>query len=242
MSYELELISLAVLLLLYDSTVLLYADEVIFICGRRQRWRASAGWRGFVVGGRHVCLLNPFTAHQPSVRLRWGVVSSCDDSASEMHWSSDAAKLTTAAPLTVIAGLALFGLLPLGLFTPLGVYAVLPAVALVYLPIVAALIVVHRVGSLPVFRGWKFAGLILECLACPPFGVNLIRRASLTGSVKEPLVGAAQRLLHPEQLRDLGTHCIAVLDEELAWLEDSSPRRQAVLEQRAHFEPWIRAT
>lgn len=238
LSYEYELLALAVSLYLYDSTVLLYANEAILSCDSRHVWHASTGWSGFVVAGRRVCVLNPLMMYRPCVRLSWNLYAVTPSDA-DKSWSEELRNLQSVAPLTVIAALALFVLLPLGLFTRLGTHLVLGSVALLYGSILLALLFIRWRYSFRALTGLRFAGLIFECLACPPFGVNLIRRVALANRVKEPLLFAAARLLPACEWNALRAHCVATLDQELWRLEESSPERRAVEEQRARLSAWI---
>ena len=241
MSYELELVALAVLLYLYDSTVLLSANEAVFICVVRgpDAWRVSTGSRGFLVGGRTVCLLNPLMPYAPCVRLRWDLCAAADPTQSNNTWSAELVKLRVAAPWVLLAAFALFILLPLGLFTPLGLYATLAAVALLYGSILVALLLLRRTDPLRSMSTVKFIGLIFECLACPPFGVNLIRRVALMSKVNESVLSAGQRLLTPPEWLRLRAHCVAVLDEELQACEDNAPERAALEAQRARLSDQV---
>ena len=239
MSYEVELIALAVVLFLYDSTVLLYANEAIFTCTRKQEWNVLTSLPGVLIGGRRVCFLPPFALHSPSARLRWNLYAT-EQVAGDVAWSQELPKLSSAAPWTINAGIGLFVLLPMGLFTPLGEFAVIPAVCLIYGSIIAALFVIRWNCKLPALSRAKFAGFAFECLACPPFGVNLVRRCSLMSQVDEALPTAAERLLDAAQLKILGTHCQAVIDEELLQIGDDSPHRTALEQQRLQFGTWIK--
>lgn len=239
MSYEYELLALAIFLYLYDAMVLLYANEAILSCDSHRVWHASTGWSGFVVAGRRVCLLNPLTMYRPCVRLCWNLYAP-ERADADQSWSEDVPKLQSAAPFTVTAAVALFLLLPLGLFTRLGAHLVLGSVALLYGSILLALLFVRWRCSFRARTGLGFPGLIFECLACPPFGVNLIRRVALTIQVREPLLLAAARLLPACEWDALRAHCVATLEQELWRLEESSPRRKAIEEQRARLDAWIR--
>jgi hypothetical protein len=243
LSPEFQLIALAALLWLYDSTALLYADEVILTCGRRQVWRVSTAARGLIIAGRQVCFLNPFGFCRPAVRLRWNIFSAQEASGADTAWVVELQQLTLAAPWAVTAGLGLFVLLPLGLFTSLGAAAILPAVILVYGSIGVALLLIRRkCRQLPVLSRLKFAGLVFECVACPPLGIGVVRRAGLMSRIEESLTTAAPRLLAPPQLAALATHCIAILEEELQRLEDSSPLRHVIVQKRSGFQRWIERT
>jgi hypothetical protein len=238
LSYEFELVALAVLLYLYDSTVLLSANEAVFIRARRDAWQVSTGWKGFLVGGRTVCVLNPLMPYAPCAKLRWDLCAAGPTQSNET-WSTELPKLIVAAPWVISAAFALFILLPLGLFTPLGIYAILTAVAVLYGSILVALVLLRRAGLLRSMSTVKFIGLIFECLACPPFGVNIIRRVALMSKVNESLLGAGQRLLTPPEWLRVRAHCVAVLDQELLACEDKAPERPALEAQRARLSEQI---
>lgn len=237
LSYKYELIALAIFLYLYDCTVLLYANEAVLSCDTRRVWHVSTGWKGFIVAGRRVCVMNPLTMYRPCVRLSWNLYA-LNLSDADKPWSEELPKLQSVAPLAMSAALALFVLLPLGLFTRLGTHMVLGSVVLLYGSIVLALLFIRWRYSSRALTGLRFAGLMFECLACPPFGVNLIRRVALANEVKEPLLFAAARLLSAREWNALRAHCVTTLDEELWRLEESSPERTAVEEQRARVSAW----
>jgi len=234
LSSELELFALALLLYLYDSTVLLYANEAILRCERGDVWRVSTGWSGILVAGRKVCVLNPFTPYAACAKLRWVLGAPGGSTLSDESWSQELPKYKVASPWVLAAASALFVLLPLGLFTPLGLYATFPAVGVLYSSILIALVVMRR-RNLQALPRLKFAGLIFECLACPPFGINLIRRVALQTRVNESLLRAGHRLLPPLEWTALRAHCVATLDQELLALEDGAPQRQALEAQRARL-------
>jgi hypothetical protein len=238
LSYEFQLFALAVLLYLYDSTVLLFANEVILSCERGGAWRATTGWSDILVGGRKVCVLNPFTPYAACAKLRWDLYARAPTQFDE-SWSAELPKLKVATPWVLASAFALFVLLPLGLFTPLGVYATLPAVGVLYVSILVALIIMRRGRLLQALSPLKFAGLIFECLACPPFGVNLIRRVALMSKVNESLLTAGQRLLPPLEWARVRAHCVVTLDQELLGLEDGAPQKHELEAQRARLSDQV---
>jgi hypothetical protein len=241
-SAELQLVALAGLLWLSDSALLLCADEVVFSRRGRGGWRVSTGLRGFLISGRQLCLLNPLAFYRPAVRMRWNIYAAEEDRQADTAWSGQLESFSVVAPCSVAAFVGLLVLLPLGLLTPLGLRAILPAVVLIYGAIAAALLLIRRCCPVPSFTRLQFAGFAFECLACPPFGVNAVRRAALRTQVSEPLAHAAVRLLSPGQRRLLGSHCLGVLDQELQGLDDAAPARQALRRRRADFECWVQPT
>jgi hypothetical protein len=241
LSYEVELLALAVLLYLYDSSVLLYSNEAVFSCDGAQRWAAATGWTGFVFAGRSLCILNPFTPHRPSFRLNWdfdGLGCEIEDPA----WSRDAQDLKSLAPAVLTAGLGLFVLLPLGLFTALGRYAVVPALILLYGSTLFALFQVRRRNILVAPGRLRFIGFAFECLACPPFGVNMVRRITLASRIAEPVPLAAVRLLDAERWHRLRDHCLSRVDEALLLVAEHSDEQKALVAQRARLSALERRT
>lgn len=239
MSYEAELFALAALLFLYDSTVLLYTNEAILSCDRQGLWHVSLGSNEFLIAGRRVCFLNPLAMFRPCVRLCWNIGSQ-DPSGADESWSAELPKLGVAAPWTAAGMLALFGLLPLGFFTPISSYAILPAVVVLYGSILFGFWVMRRRCTLPALTRARLAGLLFECMACPPFGVNLVRHVGLMINVREPLLMAAARLLPAAERHRLRVHCLATLDQELARHEESSAERNHLEQERARLAEWGR--
>ena len=238
MSSELELFLLVVLFYLYDSSVLLYSNEAILTRESADRWSASVGWTGFVVAGRVVCMLNPFTPHKPAFRLHWDFNSLVGDTA-DQSWTGSAATLKGLTPFTLGAGVGLFILLPLGLFTPLSMYAAAAGMILFYLATACALYRVKRLGLFEAAGRKGFVGFAFECLACPPFGVNIVRRLSLTQRVLEPLPLAGARLLDAASWDHLRSRCVARLDEALRVSGDESSESRLLEAQKQRIRELV---
>lgn len=231
MSYELGLFGLAVLFYLYDSTVLLYSNEAILVCDAPGQWHAATGMAGFLLAGRTPCLLNPFTPHRPSFRLSWDF-NSLESHGLTSQWMERTQELRALAPSTLSAAIGLFVLLPIGMFTALGAYAIIPALVLLYGSILVSLIIVAR-RSLLVTPGWRrWLVLAFECLACPPFGVNLVRRTTLGHRIAEPLPLAAARLLDAAAWAGLRAFCVARLTDALQLTGADSLEQKSLEAQR----------
>ena len=235
MSYEFELLGLAVIFYLYDSSLLLYSNEGILTTDGARRWSAPPGWAGLVLAGRRLCMLNPFTPHHPAFRLSWNF-QALEPATVDVSWSARAQELKPLAPMTLTAGVALFVLLPLGLLSPLGALLAVPAVILLYASIAAALIQMYRRKILARSGRKRFIGFAFECLACPPFGVNMIRRLTLAESVGEPLPLAGARLLGDELWGGLRDQCISRLDDALQCAADSPDELPALEAQRERLK------
>ena len=236
LSYQVELFALAVFLYLYDSTALLYANEAVLTCAGPNRWIASWGWSGFLIAGRTVCMLNPLAPHRPSFRLRWNP-GHIETGSADVIWPDCTRTLQGIARPVVFAGIALFVLLPLGMFSALGVYVIVPAVILLYGSAVFALVRLFRVRSQLGMNRRRLWSLAFECLACPPFAVNLQRRISLSRVIAEPLPIAAARLLGPESWAQLRTDCLTQIDVAMQLSEGSSEEYRAL----AAHKNWLAA-
>lgn len=240
MSYEVELLGLAVIFYLYDSSVLLYSNESVFTCDSTRRWSATFGLTGFVLAGRTLCALNPFTPHRPSFRLSWefeALPESADPS-----WADRAQKYHRLTPWSLTGWAALFVLLPLGMFTPLGRYAVIPAIVCLYGSTFLALFELRRCESLVTLNRKRFWGFAFECIACPPFAVNMVRRITLAGRIAEPVPLAAVRLLSAERWEALRRQCMSRLDDASQLLAKDSAELKALEAQKQRLSALVSPT
>lgn len=236
-SYEAELVAIAIFLYLYDSSVLLFSNEAILTNSAAGRWSAAWGWSGFVLAGKSLCMLNPFTPHHPSFRLRWQF-EEADGLDADLAWTERADLLKRIRLSTLACAIGLFVLLPAGLFSSLGAYALIPGVAIVYGSAIVGLARLSAIRDRLGLGGIRFTGFAFECLACPPFSANMLRRVALSQTIGESLTRAGARLADEEGWTRLRAYCESRLDEELqstaegtatrAGLEASKRRLQAM--------------
>ena len=225
-SYEVELIALAIALYLYDSSVFLFANEGVLVRRAGKRWQLKLPL-GFLLAGRSFCLLNPFTPQDASFRLSFSFERLNADSV-HPEWTAMAAALAPLRKVVFGAALGLYGFLPLALFTPLSLYALVPALILLYGSALYGLWQVFAVRQVLKLNPARFAGFAAECIFCPPFAVNMVRRLSLAQRIEESLPSAGARLLLPIDWLRLRTHCEGQLDGELQLLEPGSAARQRI--------------
>lgn len=230
MTYEIGLFGLAVFFYLYDSTVLLHSNEAVLASDVRRHWSAATGTAGFLLAGRTLCVLNPFTPHRPSFRLRWDF--NLLTPAPPSQWMDRAHELKVLAPTTLCAAIGLYVLLPLGMFSALGAYAVIPALILLYGSIIVSLFLVRRRKILIAPGGMRFLSLAFECMACPPFGVNMVRRTTLGLGIAEPLPLAAVRLLDAPDWEKLRALCISRIEDALQSAAPESDEEKSLQTQR----------
>lgn len=232
MSYEFGLFALAVLFYLYDSTVLLFANEAVLTCAG-SKWTANTGLYGFLFAGRTLCVLNPFTPHQPAYRLSWDFHALPAAPPAASLEESGSLKILT--PTSLGAALGLYLLLPLGMFTALGAFAVIPALILLYGSIIVSLVLVRGRNILVAHDRKRFIALAFECLACPPFGVNMVRRATLAFRISEPLPLACARLLDATSWSTLRALCLSRLQDALQRVAVDSNEEKLLEAQKARL-------
>jgi hypothetical protein len=236
-SYEVELLGLALALYLYDCSVLLYANEAV-LDGGTPRWQVHFGWTRFLLHGRSLCVLNPFTPQRAAFRLGWQFEQM--GRAGDAAWSDLPGALQPLRMTTVVAALALFVVLPVGMFSALKLWIIIPALLLLYGSALLGALRVRPLRRALGLEGWRYAGFLFECLACPPFAANMLRRVALSQRIGETLPLAAVRLLSGPDWLALRARLAARLDDEMEVLEEQSPLRGRLSASKQALEALVR--
>lgn len=218
---------------LFDSAMLLYADEVVFTesCGRWS-WSAGSGWQ---LLRRNPYLPNPLSPGSLTFRVPW---SPSPPAQAESYRDSLRAISDALVPLrriVVVLLILLLAGLPVCLYVGLDNLLVLLALA-IYLAALVAAIVLFRRRRLFGLSNRECAELALAGLACPPLAINLVRKITLRMPViKDPLAFAQERL-DAEGFAGLVHAARGWVDEELEWEADGSARREELGRYRARIE------
>lgn len=233
-STEVILAAMIVAFYLKDSLLLLAPDEAVLVRGLGGRWHAGFGARGYKLAGKEPYLANPLTPHAPVVRLAWSMRIAPAPTA-----PADALALPSSlgwlAPFAWVSWALLFVLIPTTVLARWGVTATLWAVALLYLNIVVALVVVACLRQRLHLSKRAFAMLAFECLVCAPYSANLLRRVAAARPVGEDFTVAAARLLRPQDLEAVHRECLVRIDEQLEELPEDSPGALALRRTRQRF-------
>ena len=220
-SFELLLPIGAIGLYLFDSLLLLYSNESLFVRQRRG-WRVVTGSDLFVAG-RRLCLPNPLTPHLPQFRVQW----SERDSRQELESDSEMEKFLAAlrpVQYLVLVLLVLLLALPVELLGFGTGMALLVLFAAFYIVILSALIYVYVRRRDLTLSGRAFAALAVDALACAPFALNLVRKVAMRRSlVGNPLTFAQHAFDAEEFARLVEGVCQRVVDEQQGE-DDQSPR------------------
>lgn len=229
-SAELQLLLAAAFFYLYDASVLLHADEGLLSPAGGRAWAIVYRPNSIALRGRLVYVPNLLLPHRPVYRLAWSAaaLSFADSDA----WDERRARYSVLVPFVYLAALSIFVLLPVCLLWGRSDIQVLVVAALIYANSVAAGIAVVRCrGALGLERrrAWTTA---IECVLCPPFTVNLIRRLSIHERIAASIPAAGAALLGAADWDALKTKLVASQDDDI---EDatSDDARGALLQARA---------
>ena len=225
---------LALALYLYDALFLLGRDEALLVRTRRG-WRAAFGAFDWRLAGKEPYLPNPFLPHRPVVRLAWQFDGAAGAGAARKVEVQP--QLKGLAVLTGVSAVTLFVLLPASLFAHWGTLATLLVVGLLYLVNLAALALLyrqHKSSAVPARVYWSTA---FECLVCPPFCLNLVRRAYAWAGVNEDFLAASRRLLPAQHMPAVHANCLRRIDEQIAFEDEQGSRMAALQRARERFLP-----
>jgi hypothetical protein len=184
----------AIGLYLFDSTLLLYSNELLF-ARRSGKWTFGTS-SSLLLAGRRVCFLNPFTPALPQFRVRWSETDTRQEQESREELDAFLAALGPLRYL-VIALWVLLLVLPVELLvlgTGIGLLALMAAF---YIVILAALAYIYARRRELHVSGRSFLALSFDSLACAPFAINLVRKLALRRSLAGNPIDFARRTFDP---------------------------------------------
>lgn len=187
---------------LYDSAMLLYANEAV-LCLRKRKWLVEFGSPNVTIAGKSVYVASVFALHRPIFRAAWHDCTADKQPAVDLATINQS--LYALAPFAYLSLVAQFIFLPLVLFLSFTTENLILAAILIYSYIALSGIVVFRKRAHWGLTTKQATALILECLLCPPIALNLVRRISLSFPIKEDLSVIAKTLLSDEDWHALRT-------------------------------------
>jgi len=237
-SSEVWLIVGAIGLYLFDSTLWLYSNELMFL-RHGKRWRFAQSLP-MVVAGNRVYFPNPLTPGTPSFKVRW---SESDPRQQEEESAGLDRFFHALRPVKYLVNILLGLLLALPpvvffygsdvqLLVLLGAYYLVTIVTLGY-------ICARRVELR--LTGRSLANLCFDSLACAPFAINLVRKLALRRSLAgNPIAFAARSFEMAEFSRLIDAVTARVADDLLR--EDGRTARAEELEAyRKRLEAMVAA-
>jgi hypothetical protein len=213
-------------LYVFDSAMLLYGNELVFV-RRRTGWDLLRSPRLFLFG-RSVCFPNPLTPHVPQFRVGWSDRDErvgLDDPADIQQFIA----LLRPLQLIVVAQLVLLLLLPMELYIYGTGLELLILFAAYYSLIVVALAFAFARRRALNLSGRALGSLCFDCLACSPFAINLVRKLSARrGLAGNPVTFAQQAFGAASFEHFIRLLCERVHDEQQR--EDAQSPRWSELE------------
>lgn len=222
LSFEVLLVLGVLGFYLYDSAMLLYFNELIFI-GPSGNWAFSCSTSRWRIRGKTPYLPNPLTPGSPLFRLTW----STNDQPLPLESDKEITKLIEAIRpvgliVTVLLAEMMVGL-PLVLFRLGSGVEFFIMLAAIYLTIIAMLVVVYRQRGCLGLSGKDLVSIAFDSIACPPFAINVARKISLRHVFGMNPVEFAFHHFKKEQFGLLVRAIQARLDEELELVDLDSP-------------------
>lgn len=222
LSPEVGLVLLALALYVYDAALLLAPDELVLVRARGG-WQPRFGLHGWKLRGRELFVPNLLAPWRAQVRLRWVFEQALDGELPRAPAPRPFVRRPARYAVTALLGLV-FGALPVCLLARTPASVTLTVIAALYLACIAVLAAVradwHRLG-LPRAAFWKLCG---ECLACPPFCINAVRRATLASGARVTLAEVAAETSHPAHVRELRAQLLRRVAEQIDLSPEDSPR------------------
>lgn len=222
-STEVQLLALAALFYVYDSALLLYANEGT-LTSNRQGWSIKTGDTGFTVRGRNLVFPNLLLPHRPVFRLSWDCKKPV--ATSTVDWDSEKSLYGAFIPMVYGMVAALFLILPAVLFLHRSDFALLTCLALIYLNAVLTGITLYFSRKQLDLSKSKCWSLFWECLLCPPLTINIIRKISTQRVLHSSLVAAGASLLKKVDWQQLREELLSQIDSEL---EDANDQEKSIL-------------
>ena len=221
-SFEILLVLGAFGFYLYDSGMLLYVNEMVFLRDRRQ-WNFAYPGNNWLLLGRSPYIPNPLTPDIAIFRVYW----SDTDQSSQNSNKSIEQFVTALVPLQYFVGVLLaqfFVVLPFVLFLYGSGPQLLWAFGAIYLNIAVILVVVYRKKDILGVSKRKFLVLSFESLACAPFALNILRKLTLHRSLVGDPIKFAKIMFDQNAYLSLVGVVSKRIDEQLELVDIDTPR------------------
>jgi len=217
---------------LFDSAMLLYVNELVFV-EKNGKWgfgRPESGWQML---GKNLYVPNPLTPDYPLFRACWVVASASNEHQEDIE--SLRQFLNELNPLRYLT-FSLFVLLLIGMpIVLLGFgtgIALLLLLGVIYCTISVMLAQIYRQREKLGLSGKTFAKLAFDSLACAPFALNLVRKVTLRHSLAGDPICFAHQALDADVFARLVQALCHRVDEEIEFEDEASPRYGALKDFR----------
>jgi hypothetical protein len=200
---------------LFDSAMLLYVNELVFV-EKNGKWVFGLPESGWKMLGKNLYVPNPLTPDYPLFRACWVVSSPPNEHQEDIETLRQF--LNELNPLRYMT-FSLFVLLLIGLpIVLLGFgtgLALLLLLGVIYCAISVMLAQIYRQREKLGLSGKTFAKLAFDSLACAPFALNLVRKITLRRSLVGDPICFAHQVLDADAFAQLVQALCHRVDEEI---------------------------
>ncbi|CAN7571872.1 hypothetical protein LJR028_004012 [Rhizobacter sp. LjRoot28] len=168
---------LALGLYIYDSLLLLRPDELALV-RIRSGWRPRFGAHAWKLRGHEPFLPHPLTPWRAVFRVKWSFERGFDSAESGVLPEFDACGRAPRVGVVLLL-LLMFAAMPIALFAPATAAQTVAVFAAIYVTCAVVLIGLRRDAVRCGMHRSAFWKLCIECMACPPFCINAVRRVTL---------------------------------------------------------------
>ena len=207
---------------LYDSSMLLYINEVVLSRGRRL-WQFGCPGNNWLLLGRRLYIPNPLTPDVAIFRLYW-TESNQKRQNDEESLTAFQAAIVPLQYLMMTLFIFFFVSLPLVLFLYGSGQQLLWMFGIIYVNILLILIFVFRNMGILGISNREYFVLSFESLACAPFSLNILRKITLHRSLKTDPIEFAQKMFDNETFNALVNIVSEKINEQLDFVDIDSPR------------------
>ncbi len=217
--------AMVISLYLYDSSLLLYSNEGVISPSGSRDWCLNFGFR-YHISGKELFLPNPFLPHRPIFRLAWR--KPCISATVDTEWASRRSHFSPLAPMILALAFTLFVLFPIGLFSKIGDIGLLSIIGLLYLNVATPLVWLGFNRKTFGMSAKRYSSIVLECILCPPFAVNLVRKISTSIPISDELITTARDLQSADGWKLSRHELIRRLNEEIESEDENSNRASSL--------------
>lgn len=218
-SFEVQLFAGALFIYLFDATLLLYGNELIFAV-QGKRWYFKTG-SAIQILRKNPYLPNPLQPGIPLFRVAWSATKHLQ-AIEPVALPEFLVALQPLQWLVSLLGLLLF--CGLG-WVALGHTVILfPLVVAVYGTILLLLWQLYRARRYLGLHNKFVAKLVFDALVCPPLALNIVRKITLGHSIPGDPVCFAQMKFSAESFQDLIAALCRVQDAWLQCMAEDNPK------------------
>ena len=230
---ELGLMLLVVGLYVYESSTLMFCNQVLMGYNWKVGWDVRFGNPNLSLMGKEICIAPLLRPISPLFLGTWQLEAvQPQQNVVKTNWNPVLQKYKTLKPFVLLMLFAAFVVLPLGLFSRLGELWILVACVMLYLGVISMLIWLWFKRQTFKLTTKEFAAIAFEYLICAPFALNVIRRLSMREVFNEDIESIARRMQTQEQWAITKIQMLKRLDDQIVYETEGSARSLLLIEHR----------